>query len=360
MNREILKRINEFIAGILVYRRHSHRRTIEDPPTIWREGGSRILDYHGDSKNARLPCVLVVPSLINRAYVLDLKQDHSFLRILAQYGTRPLLLDWGDPGSEERRFTLTDYIAGRLTRALTAVHDLTGDKPFLLGYCMGGTLAIPLAQSRQTDIRGLILMAAPWDFHSLGSEQLRVTAALLTEPLRSIMSGLGEVPVDMVQTLFTMLCPLEAAHKYRRLTAQSKHDHKAGHMSVRRFAILEDWLNDGPSLAGKVALECLEMWYNRNDPARGRWRIGSMTVRPDQIQCPSLAMIPCRDRIVPPQSALSLAHTLINCDIIRPDLGHIGMVTSRRAPDLAWKPLITWIKTQATNQDTNQDMSSRM
>ena len=45
------------------------------------------------------------------------------MRWLAAQGLRPLLLDWGWPGEAERRFTLTDYIAGRLERALAAVGD---------------------------------------------------------------------------------------------------------------------------------------------------------------------------------------------------------------------------------------------
>ncbi len=344
VNQEILRRIGEFITGILAYRRHRHGRSVTEPPTIWKEGGSRLLDYGQNGEDPCLPCVLVVPSLINHADVLDLKESHSFLRMLAQSGTRPLLLDWGEPGAEEHCFTLTDYIAGRLTRAFNVVRDITRSKPILLGYCMGGTLVTPLAQTRQADISGLILMAAPWDFHSPGGEQLRATAALLNQPLKQFVAGLGEVPVDMIQMLFATLCPLEAAHKYRRLARQLRQSDAAGHRTIDAFTLLEDWLNDGPALAGNVALECLEVWYRRNDPARGCWTVGSVTVQPNQIELPSLAVIPRQDRIVPPQSALSLANALTDCALIRPNLGHIGIVTSRRCPDLAWKPIVTWIQ----------------
>ena len=42
--------------------------------------------------------LLAVPSLINRAYVLDLAPGRSLLRYLAAQGLRPLLVDWGAPG----------------------------------------------------------------------------------------------------------------------------------------------------------------------------------------------------------------------------------------------------------------------
>ena len=105
-----------FIRGIAAYRRHPYVRTLPDPPSIWSEGGSRLLDYGGSG-----PAVLFVPSLINRAYILDLAEERSMLRHLAANGVRPLLLDWGWPGETERRFTLGDYIAGRLESALAAI-----------------------------------------------------------------------------------------------------------------------------------------------------------------------------------------------------------------------------------------------
>ena len=70
--------------------------------------------------------VLFVPSLINRHYILDLSESCSLMRWMAGRGIRPLLLDWGSTGPLERRFTLTDFVAGRLERALNAVLELGG------------------------------------------------------------------------------------------------------------------------------------------------------------------------------------------------------------------------------------------
>ena len=94
------------------------------------------------------------------------------LRFLAGAGLRPLLLDWGWPGEVERGFTLTDYMAGRLERALVAV----GAPVVLAGYCMGGLLAMAAAQRRPEQVRALALLATPWDFHAAdraGAERLR-------------------------------------------------------------------------------------------------------------------------------------------------------------------------------------------
>ena len=51
--------------------------------------------------------------------------ERSLARWLAGRGFRPLVVDWGELSAVERRFTLTDYILGRLGGALAAVNLAT-------------------------------------------------------------------------------------------------------------------------------------------------------------------------------------------------------------------------------------------
>ncbi|MGB1006082.1 MAG: alpha/beta fold hydrolase, partial [Thalassobaculaceae bacterium] len=156
-----LKRMNHLLGGILAYRRHPHRRQLPPAAEVWRDGPARLLDYAPDATG---PTLLVVPSLINRAYIVDLQAERSFVRWLAARGFRPLVLDWGAPDATSRAFTLTDVIAGRLESALTRARTLAGRPVTLVGYCMGGTLAVALAQRRPDAVAALVCMAAPWDF----------------------------------------------------------------------------------------------------------------------------------------------------------------------------------------------------
>ena len=95
VDREVRRRIDAVLTGIERYRSHPYRRDLPDPPSVWSEGGSRLLDY-GQGGGGRP--VLFVPSLVNRAYILDLSRDRSLMRWLTAHGFRPLLLDWGRPG----------------------------------------------------------------------------------------------------------------------------------------------------------------------------------------------------------------------------------------------------------------------
>ncbi len=318
-----------FLRGVQAWRAHPWRRVLPDPPAVWREGTARLLDHGGEG-----PAMLFVPSLINRWTVLDLMPEHSMLRWLAARGVRPLLLDWGEP---EPAFTLTDHIAGRLTRALEAARTLNnGEKPILAGYCMGGTFAVAAAALRPDLIGGLALLAAPWDFHAGGTGRLArldTTRALLAPLLRTAAT----VPVDMLQTLFALDAPGAVAEKFRRF-ARLDPDSAA----ARLFVALEDWLNDGVPLSGTVARECLRDWYGANAPMRGTWRIAGLPIDPAAITLPAFVAVPRRDRIVPPESASPLARLLPHAALLEPDAGHVGMTAGRTAPTVLWQPLRDW------------------
>ena len=66
---EARRRLGAFFQGVEHYRKSEIGRDLADPPTVWQEGASRLLDY-GNGDGAAQP-ILVVPSLINRGYILD-------------------------------------------------------------------------------------------------------------------------------------------------------------------------------------------------------------------------------------------------------------------------------------------------
>lgn len=337
LDREVLARSDAMLRGLERYRHHPYRRTVKKRPALWRQGASRLIDY-GPRGGAPL---LAVPSLINKAYVLDLMPRASLLRHLSSAGIRPLLIDWGEPGEPERSFGLDDYITGRLEAAATAAVEKTGRKLAVLGYCMGGLLAVALAQRRPDLVASLILLATPWDFHAERAEQARLLGQL-AGPLVKSLASLGVVPVDVLQMFFLANDPLSAARKFTALAALAP-----GSAAERRFVALEDWVNDGTPLALNVAVDTLGPWYGDNTPAQGRWYVAGRPVLPEEVSAPSLVLVPGHDKIVPPLTAAALADHLIDATRIDPPLGHIGMVVGRRAPKVVWEPMTAWLKERA-------------
>jgi polyhydroxyalkanoate synthase len=333
---EATRRMADFLAGIRAYRHHPYRRDLIDPAPLWTGGSANLRDYGGAGRP-----VLIVPSLINRAYILDLNAGNSLMRDMTARGWRPLLMDWGAPGRAEAGFDLDAYIMGYLADALDAAVALAGRPVPVVGYCMGGLLALALARHRAHDIASLALLATPWDFHGdrAGQGGLFALAAPQVEAARQ-QDGL--IPIDVLQTMFAAMSPNLIQAKFRRFAAMDPASPDA-----RDFVALEDWLNDGVALTGPVGRDCLSGWYGLNLPGSDLWRIGGSAIVPEEIDLPALVAVPRRDHIVPPQSARPLAERLPRARLLEPAAGHIGMVIGHRARTELWDPLDAWLRETA-------------
>ncbi len=326
----------EFFRGVRAYRNHPYRRAGASATVVWRRDESRLRDY-GEDESWPL---LVVPSLVNRAYVLDLMPDASLLRYLGDHGIRPFLLEWGPAG---RRMTLDDHIVDRLEPCFDWLRRTTGRRPLVMGYCMGGLLALALASRRPTDLAGLALLATPWDFHQGQGPADRLSAQ---RHLLAALAGMaGGASVDLLQTLFASIDPMAVPRKFARFGALDP-----ASTAALRFVAIEDWLNDGVPLGADLTGHCILDWYGDNLPARGLWQIAGRPVRPQTLDIPAYVAIPARDRIVPAESALALAAELPLAEVIRPASGHVGMVVGARAARELWDPLLAWLRRIAATQ----------
>ena len=315
-------RTQDFLAGVAAYRRHPYRRALAAMPVVWQQGSTRLIDY-GVPGAGGLP-LLVVPSLINRAYILDLMPRRSLLRYLRGRGLRPLLVDWGRPGEAERDFALDDYVADRLSAMLDHVLARAG-RPALLGYCMGGTLALGLACLRPEALTGLLLLAAPWDFHC-PNRRPAAQLDLLRPAIEEALALYHQLPADLLQILFWSQDPGAVQRKFRQFARFAGNS-----AAARNFVAIEDWVNDCVPLAEKVAHEVLFAWYGSNRPAQSGWRLAGRMIEVTDLALPTLLLVPRRDRIVPAEQALALARQLPNATTRMVEGGHVGMLLGAEA-----------------------------
>ena len=160
----------------------------------------------------------------------------------------------------------------------------------------------------------------------------------LEEKLNIWLDGNDFLPVEVVQSVFTAFQPLHAFRKFSSfaLTDQSS-------SAAARFVLTEDWLNDGVPLTIPAARECFGDWSSRNLTAKNEWRVDGKVIDPRTVTTPAYVVVPGRDRIVPPQSAMPLAHALPHAIRHEPMMGHIGIMSSPNAPAQVWKPLVGWL-----------------
>jgi polyhydroxyalkanoate synthase len=131
------------------------------PRDVVHEDGTAKL-YRFPARSGAGPTVLLVPSLINRWYVLDLRKGASLCEALVAEGLDVFVLDWGEPHDEDR-FLSWDDVLSRLARMVRRTNALAGSasKLGLLGYCIGGTLSAIHAALRPEGVRALVNLAGP-------------------------------------------------------------------------------------------------------------------------------------------------------------------------------------------------------
>ena len=308
------------LAGLRAYQKAARPERPPAMPIIASAGRATLADYGGSGRP-----VIVIPSLINSPDVLDLLPDQSLMRWLATRGLRPLLIDWGSPTPEERDLDLADHIE----QLLLPLIETIGSDAALVGYCLGGTMAIAAAAIRPP--AGLALIAAPWHFSGFPEDARHGLAALWAQA-RPSAEAMGMLPLEVLQSGFWRLDPARTVGKFVAFGAS---DQAAD--DIRRFVALEDWANDGAALTAAAGRELVLDFFGQDRPGRGTWRVVGRAIDPSALACPTLDIVSTSDRIVPAASAANIGRKLTLAQ------GHVGMMVGSRARTLLWEPLARWL-----------------
>ncbi|SHI45756.1 class III poly(R)-hydroxyalkanoic acid synthase subunit PhaC [Cycloclasticus pugetii] len=293
---------------------------------IYSENKLQLFHYIPlDVAQKKLP-ILITYALVNRPYIMDLEPKRSLILRLLEKGYPVYLIDWGYPDSSDRFTDLNDYINGYLHRCVQQVkHHSKEEKIDLLGVCQGGVFSLCYTALHPTEIRKLVTLVTPIDFHTKNNPLTSWTSHLNTQALAS---HTGNVPAELISQLFKAIKPFQLnREKYRRL----KHIINNAE-SLNTFLRMERWLHDGPDLNRAAADEFLINFYQQNKLHENTLTIAGHAVLLNKITSPVLNLYATQDHLVPPEATRALKQH------IKPELyqeqalvgGHIGAFTSPR------------------------------
>lgn len=308
------------LAGLKAYQKAPRKGKRRPAPIRFRQKRACLRDYGGIGRP-----VIFVPSLINPPLILDLAPQNSLLRWCSEQGLHPYLLDWGEPSPADRALDVTAHVE-RILLPLIARFD---EPPLLVGYCLGGTLALGAAAA--SGVAGVALIAAPWHFAGFGGG--RAAIGELWQAAKPSCERMGLVPMEVLQTGFWRLDPGRTVSKYEAFGRM-----EPGTPAWDGFIALEDWANAGAPLPYAAGRQLFEEFVGEDLTGRGGWIVAGRTIDPRALPCPAVEFVSLSDRIVPKESAADLAD--------RHDLGagHVGMIVGGRAKVQLWEPLAQWLK----------------
>jgi polyhydroxyalkanoate synthase len=301
---------------------------------VFSENKWRLLRYRSAARKHQRP-ILLVPSLINRHYVLDLLPGKSFAEWLVAQGWDVYCVDWGTPGPEDRYVTFDDVCDAALGRAIRRAAKTSGaDKVHLLGYCLGGTLTTIHAAVHHERIASMCALAAPVRFDSPGL--LEAWTRTPTFDVRAIVNATGNVPWQLMQSAFHMLRPTLNLSKTVHMVDRAWDDE-----FLDGFLALETWGNDNVSFPGECYVRYIEELYRGDALRKGTFTLGGRPARLENVTCPLLVVSFEHDNIVPKEAAtalVELAGSKVRKHVHLPG-GHVGAVVSRSASKRLWPVL---------------------
>lgn len=324
-----------FLEGVKKYRAMPQALPTQNYPIAHTIGRVQLVDCGGEGD----PIVLI-PSMVNKAYVFDLLQEDSMVHHLREAGYHVYYIDWQDPVEHpEHRLSISTAITDVLIPALTWLKDKHGTAPHIHGYCMGGLFAVGTAAYAPQLCRSLSVIAMPWDY---SHRQQNPYAGSYNQLYDVFFDSIDHIPADMVQTQFWTLDPLGVI---KRLQGFTKVTDPA---QLRRMTALEDWLADGMAVESSVAREGMEIWWETNNAAQGKWVLNGKPITPAQLaDIPTCVAITTNDIIVPETSSRAFATALDHAHVLEIPAGHVGCMVGRKSNSHFFQPLLEWMGKQA-------------
>jgi polyhydroxyalkanoate synthase len=305
---------------------------------VYREASLSLLKYQQTETTQGAP-VLLVPSLINRHYILDLLPGKSLVEYLLSKGHAVYLVRWEPPGDEERWLTAERLIGGRLHRALSAVlRDSGQEKAHLIGQCIGGTIATAYAIRYPEKVQKLALLTTPVDFKQTGI--LGTWANTPSLDLDVFLEAYGNMPWPFMQGAFHLLRPGATVAKYLRATRRL-----GDKAFMKNFVALEIWANDNVSFPGSCYRTLIQTFYRENGLLNGSFAIAGKTVRLEDLSVPVLSLTSSHDHIVPFETTLQKTHLNSGAEfeLIPFDGGHIGCLLGKKSQAEVWPRISKWL-----------------
>ena len=317
------------------------RKGVTPSEVVYEEDKLKVYHYIGKGEVKHKTPLIVVFALVNRPYIVDLKEGRSVVANFVEDGFDTYLIDWGKPSDADRFLTTDDYVNGYLQNCVDHVCERTGSKQVnIMGYCMGGTLSTMYTALHQDSVKNLILMATGIDF-STREGLINLWADSEYFDVDAFVDSVGNVPAEFLQTAFLMLNPvgnfLEKPINFWENIENDKF--------VDDFLYMETWLNDNISVPGEVYREFAKYLFQQNLLAKNKFPVGKHIVNLGDIKCPVLNLMASKDNLVPCSQSAPLNDLISSKDkeIIEFKTGHIGLAVSGRAQKELWPKVVEWL-----------------
>ncbi len=272
------------------------------------------------------PPVLIVYSVINKPYILDLVPGYSFVEHLLQQGHDVYLVEWGEAVPGDRETTLDRYIDPGIKGCVEAIRERTGaEQVSLFGHCIGGNLALLYAARYPDDVARVITLTTPMTSAAGGVVALWTDEALF--PVDAVVDAYGLMPAKLIRYTFMAIKPYYEVMKWKMFLENLGND-----QVMALFYPVDRWANENVDIPGEFFRKFVREVFHDDRFRKGETRIHGEIADPQNITCPVMNLTAERDWIVPSPSG-DIPDGMLGSGDVRHEViagAHVGIMVDPR------------------------------
>ncbi|MGB7336420.1 MAG: class I poly(R)-hydroxyalkanoic acid synthase [Salaquimonas sp.] len=292
---------------------------------VFRNRMFELIQYTPTTKEVHKVPLVIFPPWINKFYILDLKEQNSFIKFAVDQGFTVFVVSWVNPDETYRDVGIETYVKEGIYAAVDTALEITGNKRVnAIGYCIGGTLLTialaDMARNNDKRIKSATYFTTLTDFEDAGELSVFIDESFLTA-IEKEVDARGYLDSLFMSRTFSYLRANDLVY------GPAVRSYMMGE-AAPAFDLLY-WNGDSTNLPALMAKEYLRKLYSANDLINGRFEIDGKPLDMTQIETPFFAVASVSDHIAPWKSSFKgLSKTSGEKQFVLAESGHIAGVVN--------------------------------
>lgn len=177
---------------------------------VYQNDLMQLIQYAPTTKTCYGTPLLIIPPWINKYYILDMREDNSFVKWLVDQGHTVFMISWVNPDKRHRKKSFASYMEEGIFAALNTIEKITKEKQSnVIGYCIGGTLltcALAYLKQIKNDkrIKSATFLTTLVDFKDSGDLKVFIDEKQI-EMMEEMMAQKGYLDASYMKATFSLL-----------------------------------------------------------------------------------------------------------------------------------------------------------
>src|SRR3954449_9547016 len=253
--------------------------------------------------SARSP-VLLVPPLAAPASCFDLRRGCSVAEHLISLGYPTYLVDYGPISFGDRQLGLEHWVEEVIPAAVREVsRDAGGRDVQVVGWCLGGIMALLATAGQDLPVRSVSLIASPFDFSKVRTAApIRKLAELTGGRLvTALYTALGGAPAPLVSLGFQLTALDKRITK--PLTVLRNLDNRD---LLAHIEAVDDYMANMLAYPGRTFAQLYHRFFRINELAGGHVDLSDRRIDLAEIDYPVLVVAGENDVLAPADAVVAV------------------------------------------------------